>query len=155
MSEAGRRRGPFQPGDLVQLTDPKGRRRTIELVPGKEFHKHRGALLHDDLIGHDEGVVVTSAGGTAYLALRPLLPDYVLGMPRGATVVYPKDAAQIVQMADIFPGARVAEAGAGLGAVSCRGLRAVGGAGVVSCYEKRADFADTPRRNVERFFGHV
>src|SRR3954462_65560 len=102
MSEAGRRRGPFQPGDLVQLTDPKGRRRTIELVPGKEFHTHRGALLHDDLIGHDEGVVVTSAGGTAYLALRPLLPDYVLGMPRGATVVYPKDAAQIVQMVNSF-----------------------------------------------------
>src|SRR4051795_3719843 len=177
MSEAGKRRGPLQPGDLVQLTDPKGRRRTIELVPGKEFHTHRGALLHDDLIGHPEGVVVTSAGGTAYLALRPLLPDYVLGMPRGATVVYPKDAAQIVQMADIFPGARVVEAGAGSGALSCSLLRAVGGGGVgggagsgalscsllravggdglVSSYEKRDDFADIARRNVERFFGHV
>jgi len=139
----------------VQLTDPKGRRRTIELVPGKEFHTHRGALLHDDLIGHPEGVVVTSAGGTAYLALRPLLPDYVLGMPRGATVVYPKDAAQIVQMADIFPGARVVEAGAGSGALSCSLLRAVGDEGLVSSYEKRDDFADIARRNVERFFGHV
>src|SRR4051812_47847478 len=136
MSEAGRRRGPFQPGDLVQLTDPKGRRRTIELIPGKEFHTHRGALLHDDLIGRPEGVVVNSAGGTAYLALRPLLPDYVLGMPRGATVVYPKDAAQIVQMADIFPGARVVEAGAGSGAPSCSFLRAGGGDGVVLSYEK-------------------
>jgi tRNA (adenine57-N1/adenine58-N1)-methyltransferase catalytic subunit len=155
MSEAGRRRGPFQPGDLVQLTDPKGRRRTIELVPGKEFHTHRGALLHDELIGQPEGVVVTSAGGTAYLALRPLLPDYVLGMPRGATVVYPKDAAQIVQMADVFPGARVVEAGAGSGALSCSLLRAVGDDGLVSSYEKRDDFADIARRNVERFFGHV
>jgi len=155
MSEAGKRRGPLQPGDLVQLTDPKGRRRTIELVPGKEFHTHRGALLHDDLIGHPEGVVVTSAGGTAYLALRPLLPDYVLGMPRGATVVYPKDAAQIVQMADIFPGARVVEAGAVSGALSCSLLRAVGDEGLVSSYEKRDDFADIARRNVERFFGHV
>jgi len=155
MSEAGRRRGPFQPGDLVQLTDPKGRRRTIELVAGKEFHTHRGALLHDDLIGAPEGSVVTSAGGTAYLALRPLLPDYVLGMPRGATVVYPKDAAQIIQMADIFPGARVVEAGAGSGALSCSLLRAVGDDGLVSSYEKRDDFADIAQRNVERFFGHV
>jgi len=155
MSEAGRRRGPFEPGDLVQLTDPKGRRRTIELVPGKEFHTHRGALLHDDLIGQPEGSVVSSAGGTAYLALRPLLPDYVLGMPRGATVVYPKDAAQIIQMADIFPGARVIEAGAGSGALSCSLLRAVGDDGLVSSYEKRDDFADIARRNVERFFGHV
>jgi tRNA (adenine57-N1/adenine58-N1)-methyltransferase catalytic subunit len=154
VSEAGRRRGPFQPGDLVQLTDPKGRRRTIELVPGKEFHTHRGALLHDDLIGQPEGVVVASAAGTSYLALRPLLPDYVLGMPRGATVVYPKDAAQIVQMADIFPGARVVEAGAGSGALSCSLLRAVGDEGLVSSYEKRDDFADIARRNVERFFGH-
>jgi tRNA (adenine57-N1/adenine58-N1)-methyltransferase catalytic subunit len=155
MSEAGRRRGPFQPGDLVQLTDPKGRRRTIELVPGKEFHTHRGALLHDELIGQPEGIVVTSAGGTAYLALRPLLPDYVLGMPRGATVVYPKDAAQIVQMADIFPGAHVVEAGAGSGALSCSLLRAVGDEGLVSSYEKRDDFAGIARRNVERFFGHL
>src|SRR3954454_18693135 len=155
MSEAGRRRGPFQPGDLVQLTDPKGRRRTIELVAGKEFHTHRGALLHDDLIGQPEGTVVTSAGGTAYLALRPLLPDYLLGMPRGATVVYPKDAAQIVQMADVFPGARVVEAGAGSGALTCSLLRAVGDDGEVSSYEKREDFADIARRNVERFFGHL
>jgi len=139
----------------VQLTDPKGRRRTIELVPGKEFHTHRGALRHDDLIGRAEGVVVTSAGGTAYLALRPLLSDYVLGMPRGAAVVYPKDAAQIVQMADVFPGARVVEAGAGSGALSCSLLRAVGGGGLVSSYEKRDDFADIARRNVERFFGEL
>ncbi|HET7312641.1 MAG TPA: tRNA (adenine-N1)-methyltransferase [Mycobacteriales bacterium] len=155
MSEAGRRRGPLQPGDLVQLTDPKGRQRTIELVAGKEFHTHRGALQHDDLIGQPEGVVVTSAGGTAYLALRPLLSDYVLGMPRGAAVVYPKDAGQIVQMADVFPGARVVEAGAGSGALSCSLLRAVGDDGLVSSYEKRDDFADIARRNVERFFGHL
>src|SRR3954464_15965385 len=103
MSEAGRRRGPFEPGDLVQLTDPKGRKRTIELVPGKEFHTHRGAIPHDTLIGQPEGTVVMSAAGTTYLAVRPLLADYVLSMPRGATVVYPKDAAQIVHVADIFP----------------------------------------------------
>jgi tRNA (adenine57-N1/adenine58-N1)-methyltransferase len=140
-------------GDLVQLTDPKGRMHTIELTAGKEFHTHRGLIPHDDLIGQPEGVVVTSAGGTTYLALRPLLADYVLSMPRGATVVYPKDAAQIIAMADIFPGAHVIEAGAGSGALTCSLLRAVGDHGVVSSYERREEFADVARGNVERFFG--
>jgi tRNA (adenine57-N1/adenine58-N1)-methyltransferase catalytic subunit len=140
-------------GDLVQLTDPKCRMHTIELKPGKEFHTHRGLIQHDDLIGQPEGIVVTTAGATTYLALRPLLADYVLSMPRGATVVYPKDAAQIVAMADIFPGAHVIEAGAGSGALTCSLLRAVGGHGVVSSYERREDFAEVARSNVERFFG--
>jgi tRNA (adenine57-N1/adenine58-N1)-methyltransferase catalytic subunit len=97
-------RGPFRPGDRVQLTDPKGRMHTIVLEPGKEFHTHRGILTHDDLIGRPDGsVVTTSGGGTAYLALRPLLSDYVLSMPRGAQVIYPKDSAQIVAMGDVFP----------------------------------------------------
>src|SRR5215208_4505757 len=89
------RRGPFAPGDRVQLTDPKGRLHTVVLEPGRSFHTHRGALAHDDLIGQPEGVVVTSTSGTVYLALRPLLSDFVLSMPRGAQVIYPKDAAQI------------------------------------------------------------
>jgi tRNA (adenine57-N1/adenine58-N1)-methyltransferase len=147
------RHGPFRPGDLVQLTDPKGRMHTIELVAGKEFHTHRGPIAHDALIGSPEGSVVTSAGGTSYVAFRPLLSDYVLSMPRGATVVYPKDAAQIIAIADIFPGARVVEAGAGSGALSCSLLRAVGDDGLVSSYEKREDFAEVAARNVERFFG--
>jgi tRNA (adenine57-N1/adenine58-N1)-methyltransferase catalytic subunit len=137
----------------VQLTDPKGRMHTIELVAGKEFHTHRGQIPHDDLIGQPEGVVVSSAAGTAYLALRPLLADFTLSMPRGAAVVYPKDAAQIVAMADIFPGARVVEAGAGSGALSCSLLRAVGDHGMVHSYERREDFAAIAQTNVERFFG--
>jgi tRNA (adenine57-N1/adenine58-N1)-methyltransferase len=148
-----RGRGPFVEGDLVQLTDPKGRMHTIELVSGKEFHTHRGLIPHDDLIGQPEGIVVTTAAGTTYLALRPLLADYVLSMPRGATVVYPKDAAQIVAMADIFPGAHVIEAGAGSGALTCSLLRAVGDHGVVSSYERREDFAEVARSNVERYLG--
>jgi len=151
--EADRRRGPFRVGDLVQLTDPKGRMHTIELVAGKDFHTHRGVIAHDELIGLPEGSVVTSANGTAYVALRPLLADYVLSMPRGATVVYPKDAAQIVAMADIFPGATVIEAGAGSGALTCSLLRAVGSGGRVSSYERREEFASVARANVERFFG--
>jgi tRNA (adenine57-N1/adenine58-N1)-methyltransferase len=143
----------FAPGDRVQLTDPKGRLHTIVLSPGKEFHTHRGALRHDDLIGLPEGSVVTSAGGTAYLALRPLLSDYVLSMPRGAQVIYPKDAAQIVAMGDIFPGAKVLEAGAGSGALACSLLRAIGEQGALHSYELRPDFADVARRNVVAFFG--
>ncbi|GAA4710535.1 tRNA (adenine-N1)-methyltransferase [Phytohabitans rumicis] len=146
-------RGPFRPGDRVQLTDPKGRMHTIVLVPGKSFHTHRGALDHDALIGLPDGSVVTSSGGTAYLALRPLLSDYVLSMPRGAQVIYPKDAAQIVAMGDIFPGAKVLEAGAGSGALSCSLLRAVGSAGELHSYELREDFAAIARKNVEAFFG--
>jgi tRNA (adenine57-N1/adenine58-N1)-methyltransferase catalytic subunit len=145
--------GPFQPGDRVQLTDPKGRQHTVELEPGAQFHTHRGALAHDDLIGLPEGSVVMSAAGTQYLALRPLLPDYVLSMPRGAQVVYPKDAAQILMWGDIFPGARVLEAGAGSGALTCSLLRAVGERGTVTSYEARPDHAEHAARNVERFFG--
>jgi tRNA (adenine57-N1/adenine58-N1)-methyltransferase len=140
-------------GDLVQLTDPKGRQHTVTLTPGKLFHTHHGAVAHDDLLGGPEGVVVTSTGNTSYLALRPLLSDFVLAMPRGAAVVYPKDAAQIVAAADLFPGASVLEAGAGSGALACSLLRAVGPQGRVSSYERRADFAEVARRNIERFFG--
>jgi tRNA (adenine57-N1/adenine58-N1)-methyltransferase len=149
------RRGPFRPGDRVQLTDPKGRMHTVVLEPGKVFHTHRGGVEHDDLIGRPEGSVVTSSGGTAYLALRPLLADYVLSMPRGAQVIYPKDAAQIVAMGDVFPGARVLEAGAGSGALTCSLLRAVGPTGEVVSYEIRPDFADIARRNIAGFLGGV
>jgi tRNA (adenine57-N1/adenine58-N1)-methyltransferase catalytic subunit len=147
------RSGPFRPGDRVQLTDPKGRMHTVVLAPGKAFHTHRGALEHDALIGLPDGSVVTSSGGTAYLALRPLLADYVLSMPRGAQVIYPKDAAQIVAMGDIFPGANVLEAGAGSGALTCSLLRAVGREGALTSYEIREDFAEIARRNVAAFFG--
>lgn len=153
MGEEVRRHGPFRDGDTVQLTDSKRRRHTITLQAGHSFHTHRGVLEHDVLIGSEEGTVVYTNSGAAYLALRPLLADYTVSMRRGATVVYPKDAAQIVAMADIFAGARVVEAGAGSGALACWLLRAVGDAGLVSSYERRDDFAEVARRNVERFFG--
>jgi tRNA (adenine57-N1/adenine58-N1)-methyltransferase len=150
---AAHRRGPFAPGDRVQLTDPKGRMHTITLVTGKEFHTHKGSIQHDELIGSPEGSVITTTGNVTYLAMRPLLSDFVLSMPRGAAVVYPKDAGQVVHMADIFPGARVVEAGVGSGALTMSLLRAVGDDGRVSSYERRADFADIARDNVEAFFG--
>lgn len=147
--------GPFCAGDRVQLTDPKGRRHTIVLAEGKQYHTHRGVLAHDEIIGSPEGSVVTTAGGASYLAFRPLLTDYVLSMPRGAQVIYPKDAAQILMWGDIHPGARVLEAGAGSGALTCSLLRAVGPSGEVLSYEAREDHAEHARRNVEAFFGET
>ena len=150
---ADRRRGPFTPGDQVQLTDPKGRMHTITLAAGREFHTHKGSIPHDALIGRPEGVTVTTTGGVTYLALRPLLADYVLSMPRGAAVVYPKDAGQVIHMGDVFAGARVVEAGVGSGALTMALLRAVGDQGLVHSYERRADFAEIARQNVETYFG--
>lgn len=147
------RSGPFVQGDRVQLTDAKGRKYTVVLQPGSEFFTHAGAVRHDDLIGTAEGSIVTSSGDASYLALRPLLTDYVLSMPRGAQVIYPKDAAQIVHEGDIFPGARVLEAGAGSGALTCSLLRAVGPEGEVISYEIREDHAVHAERNVKTFYG--
>ena len=126
---------------------------TITLVAGKDYFTHKGSIAHDVLLGAPEGSTVTTTGGVTYLALRPLLADFVLSMPRGAAVVYPKDAGQIVHMADIFPGALVVEAGVGSGALTMSLLRAVGDEGRVSSYERRQDFADIARENVESFFG--
>ncbi|MCC3271478.1 tRNA (adenine-N1)-methyltransferase [Arthrobacter zhangbolii] len=147
------RRGPLRPGERVQLTDEKGRRNTITLTEGGAFHTHRGYLQHDSVIGLPEGSVVTNTAGHQYQILRPLLSDFVLSMPRGAAVVYPKDAAQIVTMADIYPGARVVEAGVGSGALSISLLRAVGDQGSLHSYERREEFAQIARGNVETFFG--
>src|SRR5687767_9064800 len=152
-SWSGVRRGPLRAGEWVRLTDAKGRRHNICLEPGKRFFSNRGHLEHDELIGRPEGFSVTSSAGGEYLVFRPLLNEFVVSMPRGAAVVYPKDAAQIVAMADIFPGARVVEAGVGSGALTCSLLRAVGPTGRVSSYERREEFADVARRNVTQFFG--
>ncbi len=151
-SWSGVRRGPLRPGEWVRLTDSKGRRHNICLEPGKRFFSNRGHFEHDELIGRPEGFTVTSSAGGEYLVFRPLLSEFVVSMPRGAAVVYPKDAAQIVAMADIFPGARVVEAGVGSGALTCSLLRAVGPTGTVSSYERRQEFADVAEQNVTQFF---
>ncbi len=150
---AALRRGPLRQGERVQITDPKGRLHTITLRPGVVFHTHRGSFCHDALIGAPEGSVVATTAGIEYLAFRPLLPDHVMSMPRGAAVVYPKDAGQIVTMADIYPGARVVEAGVGSGALTMSLLRAVGDGGSLLSVDRREDFAAIARGNVEAFFG--
>ncbi|MFZ2016536.1 MAG: tRNA (adenine-N1)-methyltransferase [Nocardioides sp.] len=152
-AHAGVHRGPLRAGEWVRLTDQKSRRHNFELVPGKRFFSNRGHLEHDDLIGREEGFTVSSSVGGEYLVFRPLLSEFVVSMPRGAAVVYPKDAAQIVAFADIFPGADVVEAGVGSGALTCSLLRAVGPHGTVSSYERREEFADVARANVHQFFG--
>jgi tRNA (adenine57-N1/adenine58-N1)-methyltransferase len=137
-------------GERVLLVDGKRRRYLVVLRAGGEFHSHAGVTAHDDLIGRPEGCEVRSSSGARYLALRPTLSDFVLAMPRGAQVIYPKDLGPLLMLADVFPGARVLEAGVGSGALSMTLLRA--GAAVVG-YELRADFAAVARRNVESFLG--
>lgn len=149
----GVRTGVLRAGERVTLTDPKGRRHSVLLASGGTFHTTKGAISHDALIGGPDGNVVVSAGGVAYVAFRPLLEEFTVTMPRGAAVIYPKDAAQILVQTDIFPGARVLEAGVGSGSLSMHLLRAIGGEGRLYSYERRADFAAIAQRNVEAFFG--
>ena len=148
-------RGVFAEGDRVQLTDVKARKHTILLQHGNSFFTNHGSIPHDDIIGSEEGSTVTSTGNMVYLALRPLLTDFVLSMPRGAAVIYPKDAAAIVGFADVFPGAVVVEAGVGSGALTCSLIRAVGESGQVFSYERREDFAKIATKNITTFFGEV
>ncbi|MFC7406799.1 tRNA (adenine-N1)-methyltransferase [Georgenia alba] len=148
-----RRRGPFRAGERVQLTDVKGRMYTVVLTHDGFFQSQRGSFRHADLIGKPDGTVLDTPTGHQLLALRPLLSDYVLSMPRGAAVVYPKDAGQIVQMGDIFPGARVVEAGVGSGALTMSLLSAIGEHGHLLSVERREDFADIAIGNVESWFG--
>jgi tRNA (adenine57-N1/adenine58-N1)-methyltransferase len=153
--DADRPSGPFRLGERVQLTGPKGRLHTVTLREDGELHTHHGVLAHRDLIGIADGSVVVNSGGHEYLALRPLLRDFVMSMPRGAAIVYPKDAAQILAEADVFPGAVVVEAGVGSGALSLWLLRAIGGEGRLISFERREEFADVARANVATFLGEA
>ncbi|HEV3450521.1 MAG TPA: tRNA (adenine-N1)-methyltransferase [Acidimicrobiia bacterium] len=145
--------GRFARGDLVLLVDSKRRRHLVTLEPGGEFHSHAGIVRHDDLLGRDEGTTVRTTLGARIVAVRPTLAEYVLEMPRGAQVIYPKDLGPILMLADVFPGARVLESGVGSGALTLTLLRAVGPTGHVTGYELREDFATRARSNVERLLG--
>jgi tRNA (adenine57-N1/adenine58-N1)-methyltransferase len=146
-------RGEFVQGDRVLLLDSKRRRHLVVLEPGGEFHSHAGVLRHDALIGADAGITVRTSMGARLVAVRPTLADYILEMPRGAQVIYPKDLGPILVHADVFPGARVLESGVGSGALTMTLLRAVGPDGHVLGYEIRDDFAARAQRNVEAFLG--
>jgi len=142
----------FAYGDRVQLTDAKGKMHTITLKEAGEWHTHKGWLVHDEVVGLPQGSVVETTAGLKFLAFKPLLGDFVLSMPRGATIVYPKDAALIVGFADIAPGTHVLEAGVGSGALTISLLRAVGHGGSVDSFERRDEFAEIATRNVQEYF---
>ncbi len=135
------------------MIDARGNKYTITLARDAIFHSHRGQIVHNDIIGRLEGLVITSDRLTEYQVLRPQLDDYVLSMPRGAAVVYPKDAARIVGLADLGSGSRVLEAGVGSGALTCSLIRTVGCEGSVVSIERRDDFAAVAEENVCRWFG--
>jgi tRNA (adenine57-N1/adenine58-N1)-methyltransferase len=147
--------GTFAYGDRIQLTDPKGKMYSLTITAGKEWHTHKGWIVHDELVGIPEGSVISTTAGLKFTAFKPLLGDYVLSMPRGATIVYPKDAAFILGFADIYPGARVLEAGVGSGALTITLLRAVGSEGLVHSVERRVEFADIAKANVADYFGQT
>jgi len=147
--------GTFAYGDRIQLTDPKGKMYSLTITAGKEWHTHKGWIVHDELVGIPEGSVISTTAGLKFTAFKPLLGDYVLSMPRGATIVYPKDAAFILGFADIYPGARVLEAGVGSGALTITLLRAVGAEGLVHSVERREEFADIAKANVADYFGEI
>ena len=147
--------GTFAYGDRIQLTDPKGKMYSLTITAGKEWHTHKGWIVHDELVGIPEGSVISTTAGLKFTAFKPLIGDYVLSMPRGATIVYPKDAAFILGFADIYPGARVLEAGVGSGALTITLLRAVGADGLVHSVERREEFANIAKANVADYFGEI
>lgn len=143
----------FAAGDRVLLVDNRRRRHLISLEDGGQFHTHAGIVMHDDIIGQEDGVVVRSTRNARLVAVRPTLSEYVLEMPRGAQVIYPKDLGPILMLADVFPGARILESGVGSGALTTALLRAIGPTGHVTGYELRDDFAQRAIRNVHGFLG--
>jgi tRNA (adenine57-N1/adenine58-N1)-methyltransferase len=143
----------IQDGDRVHLVDKKGRHYALTVKAGEVFQYSGQTLAHDALIGKPDGSLVTLSAGKQMVALLPTLGEYVLKMPRGAQVIYPKDLAMITVWADVYPGARIFEAGTGSGALTMALLRAVGPRGTVVSYEAREDFARTAMKNIERYLG--
>ncbi len=142
-------------GELVHLIDKKGKRYRILLKTGSSFSFTRGTISHDEIIGLEDGSVIKSAGGENLLIVRPTLAEYISKMRKGSQIIYPKDIAAILMLADIFPGAKVLEAGSGSGALTMALLRAVGKDGKVVSYERRKEFSEIARKNIETFFGKV
>ena len=150
-----RRRGPLDYGDRVQLSDAKGKLYSFTLAQGGAWHSHKGIIDHSQIVGLSEGSFVLSTSQTPYFVIRPLYEDFILAMPRGATIVYPKDAADIIAFGDISEGDVVLEAGVGSGALTIALLRAVGPSGKVISTERREDFSVIARKNLETYFGAV
>ena len=140
----------FAYGEKVLLIDAKKRRYLFTLKTDGEFHTHSGFLSHSEVVGSQEGSVLRSTKGAEFIVLRPTLEDFVIQMPRGAQVIYPKDLAPICMMADVYPGAKVFESGLGSGALSMTMLRY---GAIIDGYEIREDFANRAQTNVREFLG--
>jgi tRNA (adenine57-N1/adenine58-N1)-methyltransferase len=147
--------GPFAAGDLVLLVDKVGRRHRVRLRAGERHSIHSGLMLHDDLIGRPEGTIVTTQMGARLLAVRPTFAEQVTGRQRQAQPIYPKDLGAVVIGADLYPGARVVEAGTGTGALTLAALRAVGPDGVVVSYELREEFLEAAKRGILESAGEL
>jgi tRNA (adenine57-N1/adenine58-N1)-methyltransferase len=146
---------PFQEGDPVVFLDRKQRVYYSVLQAGKQTNIRGDMLPHDTVIGRTEGFLLRSQRKIPFWVFRPALNDHVVNMPRGATVIYPKDLGVILQYADIYPGAKVVEAGHGSGALATALLRAVGPNGQVISYDIREDFINNARKNLRNFLGET
>ena len=146
---------PFEAGERVLFVDERGRRYLVKLQTKGTFHTHGGAVAPALVLGRDEGIVVHTTGGMSLRAQRPRMADFVLKMPRGAQVVYPKDLGPIVVYGDVYPGSRVLEAGTGSGALCIALCRATGAEGAVVSYELRDEFRERAAANIESFFGKM
>ena len=180
MQSVNSRSGVLRVGEKIQFTDRKGKRITAQLVSGGVTQTEHGLICHDDVIGQSEGVVITTVsakresqqtivdpskssnkpwkaaraiGGWDYVVMRPRMVDYVLSMPRGAQIMYPKDIAQVIALGDIRAGMRVLESGAGSGAMSLSLLDAVGECGKLTTIELRPDFARIAESNATLYYG--
>ncbi len=151
--EAPNRRGPLRENEAVVLLDRKDREYLARLDRARPIAIRGGKIAIEDIIGHNEGIAVRSSVNEPFLVFRPSLPQLIPNLPRTAQVIYPKDIGPILLWADLFPGARVVEAGVGAGALTMALLRAVGNEGQLISYELREDFAELARKNISRYFG--
>lgn len=142
-------------GEAILLIDGKGRHFLVKLQRGSQFTYHLGSIAHDELIGQRDGSTVVTSSGHEMKLIRPRLADYILKMPRGAQVVYPKDIGPIIAWADIAAGMTVLEAGTGSGALTTALLRTVGPTGRVVTVERREDHQKTARKTLTRWFGAI
>ena len=142
-------------GNIIHLLDRRGRRYQFTLKTGGRLHYSGEFLPYDEIIGKINGASITLSGGSRFIVLRPTLAEYILKMPRGAQIMYAKDIGIILTYADIFPGARILEAGIGSGALAIALLRAVGEKGYVSSYDIRDDFSERARENIRKYLGDI
>lgn len=145
----------FTEGELIVLVDKVGRRHRLRLKRGERHSIHSGLILHDDVIDHPEGTIVTTQLGARLLAVRPTFAEHVTGRRRQTQPIYPKDLGAILIAADVFPGARVLEAGTGTGALTLAVLRAVGPEGAVVSYDAREEFLEAAKRNITDTLGRI